>query len=249
MAMEGLETVHLKPGEYGISYIFPPVEKTMKAFGRNPKPININDTNLTLAKDGIWQRPFKNNNILDDQGMIVVPQALTEKLDKQLWVLNFQYSPGRELHNKWADADVDGYNIWSRDEVLISIMADNMLVTYLGIYLGITFLITAGAVLALKQLTHASDLVKHYNLLKQLGVSKGDRKRSLKKHLSIYFGLPMILALLHSGVITGCIFRNFKGMGPAVTASVIGFSMLLVLSVFSVYLIVTYICSRNILEI
>ena len=139
--------------------------------------------------------------------------------------------------------------MWTRQEALTALTSDNLLMTYLGLYLGITFLITAGAVLALHQLSQSSDNVKQYGLLEKLGVSKKARRGALIKQLRIYFGLPLILALVHTAVMTAAVFRNFEGLDPVVMALVAGFGVLMVLTVYAVYFITTYLGSRRILGV
>lgn len=66
-----------------------------------------------------------------------------------------------------------------------SLTADNLLTTYLGLYLGITFLITSGAVLAIQQLAHSADNVKRYKLLKTWSVREGYKTLSDKTAMFI----------------------------------------------------------------
>ena len=44
-------------------------------------------------------------------------------------------------------------------------MGSKLLVLYMGLYLGLVFLVTAGAVLALQQLSQAADNAHRYQLL------------------------------------------------------------------------------------
>ena len=47
-------------------------------------------------------------------------------------------------------------------------MSDQLTSSYVGIYLGIIFLVTAGAVLALQQLTQSAENEKRYALLSKI---------------------------------------------------------------------------------
>ena len=139
--------------------------------------------------------------------------------------------------------------MWTGEEALVSITSDNLLMTYLGIYLGITFLITSGAALALNQLSQAADNQKRYDLLKKFGVSGREMRRSLLKQLKIYFVFPLLLALLHSAVTIIAVFRFFTGLSTGVMAAVAGFGSMVVLTVYAVYFITTCLGSRRILKI
>lgn len=74
-------------------------------------------------------------------------------------------------------------------------------------------------------------------------------KRSLRKQLRVYFGIPLILAVLHSIVTVFMIFRYFQGLDMAVIVSVVGFGVLMVFAVYTVYFITTYLGSRRILQV
>lgn len=254
LALQGIAPVHLAAGEFGINYAFPTMEKTLEAFKENPKTLRLGDSTFALTEEGVWNHAWENRNVLLDQGLLIVPQEITEKLTPVRWVLNFNVREGMDLsaydfRMEWLEVDTGEYILWTRQEALISLTADNLLMTYLGLYLGITFLITAGAVLAIQQLSQSADNVKRYGLLEKLGVSKSTRRGSLKKQLRIYFGFPLLLALAHSAVAVAAVFRNFEGLETSVMIQVVGFGVMMVFTVYAVYFITTYMGSRRILQV
>ena len=254
LALQGIAPVYLAAGEFGINYAFPTMEKTLEAFEKNPKPLRLGDSTFVLTEEGIWNHAWENRNALLDQGLLIVPQEITENLTPVRWVLNYNVREGMDLsaydfRMEWLEADTGDYILWTRQEALISLTADNLLMTYLGLYLGITFLITAGAVLAIQQLSQSTDNVKRYGLLEKLGVSKRTRRRSLKKQLRLYFGFPLLLALAHSAVAVAAVFRNFEGLEAYVMVQVVGFGVMMVFTVYAVYFITTYVGSRRILQV
>lgn len=254
LALQKMDPIHLNTGEYAVSYAFPAMEDVLKIFSDNPKMINIGSNSLNLAHNGIYHNAWENKNVLVEQGTVIIPQYLTQGLEKQRWILNFNFSQNSKgeysaLYNEWFKSAPKDYTLWAKQEALISITADNLLTTYLGIYLGITFLITSGAALALQQLAQSSDNEKRYELLKKLGTSKKDMRRSLKKQLKIYFGSPLILALLNTAVVVTAVFQYFIGLSLTVIISVIGFSTFLILMVYAVYFMVTYAGGRRMLNL
>lgn len=254
LALQGIAPVHLGAGEFGINYAFPTMEKTLEAFKENPKTLRLGDSTLALTEEGVWNHAWENRNALLDQGLLIVPQEITENLTPVRWVLNFNVRESMDLsaydfRMEWLEADTGEYILWTRQEALISLTADNLLMTYLGLYLGITFLITAGAVLAIQQLSQSADNVKRYGLLEKLGVSKRTRRGSLKNQLRIYFGFPFLLALAHSAVAVAAVFSNFEGLEASVMVQVAGFGVMMVFTVYAVYFITTYMGSRRILQV
>lgn len=253
LALQGIEPIQLGKNEYAVNYTFPSIEKTIKTFEENPGTLRIGDTQLTLAKQGIYHNAWENRNVLADGGTLIIPQYLTEKLTSRRWLLNFNLKEGDDLqsalNSSWLWKAPEGFRLEERQDVLISIAADNLLVTYLGIYLGITFLITSGAVLALQQLSQASDNTKRYGLLRKLGASKKDMRQSLMKQLRQYFAMPLILAVIHSAVVVFTVFREFAGVSLITMLSIIGAGILLVLAVYAVYFVSTYLGSKRILKL
>ena len=67
-------------------------------------------------------------------------------------------------------------------------------------YLGLTFLLAAAAVLALQQLSQAADNAARYAVLRRLGAEEGMLSRSAVQQVALAFLLPLALALLHTVV-------------------------------------------------
>ena len=88
----------------------------------------------------------------------------------------------------------------SRLETYMDMMGSKILVLYMGLYLGLVFLLTAAAVLALQQLSQAADNAQRYELLSKLGAPEGLRRKALVTQVALAFLLPLALALVHSVV-------------------------------------------------
>ena len=89
---------------------------------------------------------------------------------------------------------------YSRQEVLDAGAGLKTILSYLAIYIGIIFLITSAAVLALQQLSESADNVQRYRLLKKLGAEEKMVNRALFTQIFIYFMMPLALAIVHSVV-------------------------------------------------
>ena len=251
LALQGIGPVSLEAGEYGISYAFPPAEAGLKAFCEDPRPLKLDDRLLLLKKEGLWRHALQNRNVLVDDGMLVVPQEIAERLTKWMWYLDFNFSGGYDtlFRESWYDSAPRGFGVATRQEVLMSLASDNLLMTYLGLYLGFTFLIIAGAVLAIRQLSRSFDDGMRYGLLKKLGVSRRDMRRSLFRQLAICFGCPLLLSLLNADVAAAAVFRHFEGLRPVTAVIVAGSGIGMVITVYVLYFITTYLGSRRFLQI
>ncbi|MFR0889655.1 MAG: FtsX-like permease family protein [Clostridium sp.] len=92
------------------------------------------------------------------------------------------------------------YSGVTRDEVKESSLGSGMLFIYIGLYLGIVFLVSSAAVLALQQLSNADDNKTTYDILRKIGTPQRMINRSICGQIAIYFMLPLSLAVVHAMV-------------------------------------------------
>ena len=102
---------------------------------------------------------------------------------------------------------------------------------FLGLYLGICFLISGSAVLSLKMLSDAADSKEKYRILQKLGCDQKQICRGLRKQNGMVFLLPVILAAVHSVFgIQVCMemlsIYETKGTAPALVLTMILIGMI-----------------------
>ena len=122
------------------------------------------------------------------------------------------------------------------------------MVTFIGLYLGIIFLISCAAILALKELSESSDNVEKFNMLRKIGVDEKMINKALFRQIGIFFMFPLLVAIIHS--VFGIKFCNFllSAFGAAnLVSSIIGVAIFIV-AIYGGYFLVTYICSKNIIK-
>lgn len=127
----------------------------------------------------------------------------------------------------------------------VGIMA---IVVFVGIYIGITLLISSAAILALKELSEASDNREKYKMLRKIGVEEKMINRSLLGQSLVFFGAPLALALIHS--VVGMKFSNFifNSIGQSSLIKTVAPTAVILLGIYSMYFIITYICSKKIIS-
>lgn len=122
------------------------------------------------------------------------------------------------------------------------------IVTFIALYLGIIFLISSAAVLALKELSDSSDNRERYRILREIGADQGMIRSALFRQIGIFFLLPLILAFIHS--VFGVQFVNrmlvLANQGSQ-QASMI-FTAVFILLIYGGYFLATYLGSRRIIE-
>lgn len=122
------------------------------------------------------------------------------------------------------------------------------MVTFIGLYLGIVFLISSTAILALKELSESSDNKERFKILRRIGTDEKMINKALFKQILIFFMLPMILAIIHS--IFGIIFavKILEVFGAEGLLESIIMTAIFIVLIYGGYFLITYYCSKNIIK-
>lgn len=251
MALKGFPPVKLKDHEYAVNYNVEEKKEMLKKFMEKGSVLDLNGDKLIPAEDGLYQRTYHNGNGFADSGTLIVPQKLTEGLELTWVVCNgsFRTSDSYAQLTKDTIEIPDRIVFYTHRDIKIELMSNILTVTYIGIYLGITFLIAAGAVLALQQLSQAADNGYRYRLLEKLGASKKDRKEALLMQLLVYFGIPFVLAVQNAVFIVAGVFAGAEELSAWSVILTGVFTGGPVVVVYGLYFWVTYTGSRRILKL
>ncbi len=121
-------------------------------------------------------------------------------------------------------------------------------VTFIGLYLGIVFLISSSAILALKELSESSDNKERYKILRKIGADEKMINKALFKQIGIFYLIPLSLAVVHSifGIKVCSIILAMFGKQDLVTSIAItaGFIVL----IYGAYFLATYYGSKAIIK-
>ena len=120
--------------------------------------------------------------------------------------------------------------------------------TFVGFYLGIIFLISSAAILALKQLSESSDNIEKYAALRRLGASNKMLNRALFIQIAIFFVFPLLVGILHSvfGIKFASSIIEIFGSGGLLASIPITASMLIL--IYGGYFLLTYLSSKRIIS-
>ncbi|MBP5578432.1 MAG: ABC transporter permease [Ruminococcus sp.] len=119
-------------------------------------------------------------------------------------------------------------------------------VTFLGLYIGFIFLVSCGAILALKELSESADSMARYTMLRKLGVEEKEISKSIFRQSGIFFLLPLLLACLHS--YAGMRFAKI-GLDLLVTENYVKpviFTAIVLIAIYGGYFLLTFLGSKAI---
>lgn len=240
-----------------VSKILPSIENYMK----NNKTIKIDNKAYNIKNDKVVKDNLKTDYMQNNFITIIVNDELCDKMKKcnSIANINFATENNEKAQESFNEALMEKYRSSESDYEEIgfvlgssrnSIYNENKGLTttilFVGIYLGIVFLISSMAILALQQLSEASDSIDRYVSLKKLGASKQSISKTIFMQTLIYFSIPVGLALVHS-VVGIQVANDFITMynKPDIGASSFMTAGILI-GVYAVYFYTTYQGYKNI---
>ena len=261
----GNEQYSLEDNEYIIVCNYESIANIRNIALKAKNIINLNGKEYkpkySECKDGFIQMSTNHTNA----GILLVPDSCNlDKKEQNLWFLaanynvktddekkiieeNFSDENGslmNRLNNK--KSTLDGK---SKIHIIESSVGLSTIIVFIAIYLGIIFLIASCAILALKQLTESSDNKQRYVILRKIGCDEKMINQALFRQIGIFFGLPLVLAIIHS--IFGIQFAmsifdtlaSREQLLPSIIATAIAISI-----IYGGYFWATYTGSKNIIK-
>ncbi|MCR5817016.1 MAG: FtsX-like permease family protein [Ruminococcus sp.] len=214
------------------------------------------------------ERTIQLSNVPVNYGVTVIPDGAADPEKAREYYLTAKYNTSDkdrkleydndllsdEIYNKlWAAIEEhdNGMGIASKQFLNITKMelaqaniGTKALATFLGLYIGVVFLITSGAILALRSLSDCADSLGRYDMLRKIGADERDITGSLFIQTILFFAFPLILALIHSVFGMKFAFYFLRQLG---TTSMLPSTLMtggIVLLIFGGYFVITYITSR-----
>lgn len=127
-------------------------------------------------------------------------------------------------------------NIETRSEEASEISSLTGVLLFVTSFLGITFLIAAGCIIYIKQIDETEDELENYSILRKLGFTFQDMAKGLKLKVIFNFGLPLIVALLHS-YFASLAYMHLMGVSNQLPIFIV---MALYTGVYAVFAIIGY---------
>lgn len=79
-------------------------------------------------------------------------------------------------------------------------MAVHGALLFVGSFLGLVFLVATGSIIYFKTMTEAEEDRAKYAVLRKIGISKRDVKRTVRQQIAVVFLAPFLLGLVHASV-------------------------------------------------
>ena len=189
-----------------------------------------------------------------NQGFFVVDDSLVQGKEKNCQIIVGNYSTDNKEIVNYIDNKVNNYkpnfdvtsNI--KNEIKEAAVGLSVIATFIGLYLGIIFLISSSAILALKELSDCIDDKNKYKTLRQIGADEKDINKALFKQTLLFFIMPLSLAIVHTVFGLKFCVNLLKTLGIENMLKGSAITFLFLIGIYGIYFIITYLCSRNIIK-
>ena len=187
-------------------------------------------------------------------GFFVVSDQIIEKDHLKYEILSGNYNSKDQKITQKLEEKVKKFHTEetlikdTRYEIEISAAGLTAIITFIGLYLGIIFLISSSAILALKELSDCIDDKKKYKILRQIGADEKEINKALFMQTFIFFMMPLSIAVIHT--IFGLKFCEWILKSLGITSILNGSYMtfIFLILIYGIYFIITYLCSKNIIR-
>ncbi|MDF2820903.1 MAG: hypothetical protein K0R15_1344 [Clostridiales bacterium] len=250
----GKTPIELKENEYLLTSNFDQLSENYEKFLKSNTNITIKDKTLISSTKKKASYTINTYPMFSDLGSLVIPDEMLigEKSIKR--VLNINYLGKdeetdkivRERLDNFEDIDFSYY--YSKIQIQEQSIGLSTVLSYLGIYIGLVFLITCAAILALQQLSEASDNQERYRLLRKLGAEEKMINKALFMQIIIYFMMPLFLAVIHSVVglkVANQVVLQFGQLNILVNTITVA---IFIVIIYGAYFLATYYGSKSIIK-
>lgn len=208
------------------------------------------------CQDGYLQMSYQPQN----SGILLVPDSV--KLGEEEQYKNYVMGDYRDKSKEFAQEMDQNFaqilnpeqstygkiQVTTQSAIYDDSIGTSAMYIFLGLYLGICFLISGSAVLALKILSDSADSREKYQILQKLGCEEKEIRRALRRQNGLLFLLPLLLSAVHAifGIQvcrTMLSIYGSKGSGAALAVT-----MALTGAIYGGYFLLSHKCSVKIVK-
>ena len=254
LALAGAEPVELAEGECALLVDSDVTKGLFEEVARRAPAIEVGGVRLAAAQ--CIGRCIETTSFPTNTGALVVPDdavpagALTMGSlydvqcasvdDERAFVAACEAIEASDNPLTWPITMTQG-----RQDVIEQSASLSTIVAYLAIYLGFVLTVACAAILAIQQLSEASDNARRYGMLRKLGAPDGMIDRALLLQVAVYFVFPLLLAIAHSACAMQVVTDVVAVFGALDIGLMVAMCAGAFVAVYGVYFAVTYFAARR----
>lgn len=237
----GLNPIQLKDKETILIYNMEVFHDYYQNF--ESKSIMLNGHKMVLSD--IKYQSLTNFTSPNELGVLVADKNWLSDDIHNYYINSYVSNKDERLYADIIEKSEYAYTYLSKQSILSEAISLTVIISYISIYVGIVFIMSSVVILSLQQLSEASDNAKRYDLLRKLGVDDRQIKHSILTQLSIYFLLPLCLAIIHSAVGINVSSKVVKIIGNLDILTNMLITSGFVLIIYGSYFMITYITIKS----
>lgn len=208
-SLYGEEPLSINDNEILVTSNFTEAKDSVKNFIKNSPQVSIAGKEYKVANKEYLNEAVYNSELADNVLTIIVPDDFKDMtLNAAYMNMNYK-NPNDPDEEEDMNSLFDSFRRYdeiydlpmiraTKSQVYEASKGLTTMILYIGLYLGVVFLISSAAVLALQQLSEASDSSDRYKALKKIGATEKMINKTIFTQTAIYFAMPLILAIVSS---------------------------------------------------
>lgn len=208
-SLYGEEPLSINDNEILVTSNFTEAKDSVKNFIKNSPQVSIAGKEYKVANKEYLNEAVYNSELADNVLTIIVPDDFKDMtLNAAYMNMNYK-NPNDPAEEEDMNSLFDSFRRYdeiydlpmiraTKSQVYEASKGLTTMILYIGLYLGVVFLISSAAVLALQQLSEASDSSDRYKALKKIGATEKMINKTIFTQTTIYFAMPLILAIVSS---------------------------------------------------
>ena len=184
---------------------------------------------------------FDLNNLSYSSNYLLVPK-MSDENNKYISSSKFDQTINPET-KEWQSVLVS-----SQTDLYDESIGSSGVIIFVSLYLGFIFMISGAALLALKEMSDAIDNKNKYEILRKIGTSNENINNALFKQMLVFFGFPLLLAIIHSifGIQVCNIMLEIYNSDALLQSILITAGMIIV--IYGGYFLVSYLSCKRVIK-
>ena len=257
----GKDSITLNDHQILVTSNFSKFLEPLKVYLKNNSEIKINGETFEIKNKDVMTDATYNSALADNILTFIVPDRVVANLQPDIAYMNIQYTAqdkveaesyfGDYLNSFFEEGSKDGIFLigYTKQQIYENSRATSTVVLYVGLYLGIVFLLSSAAVLALQQLSEASDSIERYKSLRKIGATQKMINKTIFIQTLIYFALPLVLGMIHAvfGIyVVNKDLTSLYGQSDILVSSIM--TMMGIIVIYGGYFLTTYVGYKSIIK-
>lgn len=258
-SLYGEEPLSINDNEILVTSNFTEAKDSVKNFIKNSPQVSIAGKEYKVANKEYLNEAVYNSELADNVLTIIVPDDFKDMtLNAAYMNMNYK-NPNDPAEEEDMNSLFDSFRRYdeiydlpmiraTKSQVYEASKGLTTMILYIGLYLGVVFLISSAAVLALQQLSEASDSSDRYKALKKIGATEKMINKTIFTQTAIYFAMPLILAIVSSIVGISVVNKFIALYGKPNIGPTALLTLGILVIVYGGYFYVTYVGYKSIVK-